>query len=157
MKRTVITLCLFLVVSLVAKDWPKIKLQVVASNASERQYTRYVPGTAAHSTTTCDGNATATSVGDTTTANGSENCATTTTPGRPATTADRSVPQIHVRAIMPDGKHVTLWCQSALRHCEELSADTYDAELDGNSVWVSTYDLQYKMRKAKYGYVGGWY
>lgn len=156
MKRIITGACFFLAVSLMGKDRPKIKVQVLGSDASEHQYTQYIPGSAGHSTTNCDGNATATSVGNTTTANGSTNCYTTTTPGQAPTTVVRSIPQVHVRAIMPDGGHVTLCCQAGFRHCANLSADSYDAEVEGNSVWIYAYDLSHKAYKVKYRYVGGW-
>jgi hypothetical protein len=57
---------------------------------------------------------------------------------------------------MPDGRHVTLWCQKGLRKCANLDAGTYQAELDGNSVWVSATEFSGKIDKIKYKYVGGW-
>jgi hypothetical protein len=149
-------LFLFAVALVMAKDHPKVKIQVMGSEASERHYTQFIPGTNGRSSTNCYGNATATSVGNTTTADGSSNCYTTTTPGRAPSSVTRSIPQVHVRAVMPDGLHVTLWCQAGFRHCENLSADLYDAELDGNSVWIYSSDLSGKSHKVKYRYVGGW-
>jgi hypothetical protein len=46
----------------------------------------------------------------TTTAN--TDCQTTSTPGQPAYTSHTYIQQEYVHALMPDGQHVTLWCQS---------------------------------------------
>jgi len=68
----------------------------------------------------------------------------------------RSVPQVHVRAIMSDGKHITLWCQPGFRVCPTLNAGHYDAYVNGNSVWIYGRDLGGKEHKAKYRYEGDW-
>jgi hypothetical protein len=124
MKRaTLIVYFLALAISAIAKDKPRIMIQVVGTDASTRQVTYYVPGTNGHSETNCDGNATAIDVGGgVTTANGTTKCTTTTTPGTPATTGVRNIPQAHVHAILPDGRHITLWCQAGWRKCDTLSA-----------------------------------
>lgn len=158
MKRATLIAC-FLVFALcaLAKDKPRITIQVIGTDTSTRQFTYYVPGTNGHSETNCDGNATAIDAGGgVTTANGTTNCTTTTTPGTPATTGVRSIPQAHVHAIMPDGAHITLWCQSGFRHCDTLSAGYYSAEVGGNTVWMFGRDLSGKEHKIKYHYVGGW-
>jgi hypothetical protein len=140
-----------------AKDKPQITIQVIGTDTSTRQFTYYVPGTNGHADTNCNSNATAIDVGGgMTTANGTTNCTTTTTPGTPASTGVRNIPQAHVHAIMPDGTHITLWCQSGFRRCNTLNAGNYSAEIDGNSVWMFGHDLDGKEHKIKYHYVGGW-
>jgi hypothetical protein len=150
----------FLIVAtttLPAKDKPQITIQVVDTDASTRQFTYYVPGTSAQSTTNCNGNATAIDLGGgIATANGTTNCTTTTTPGRPPSTGVRYIPEAHVHAIMPDGTHITLWCQSGFRRCNTLNAGYYTAQIDGNSVWMFGHDLGGKEHRIKYHYVGGW-
>ena len=157
MKRaTLVVVFLSFTIAALAKEKERINIQVVGTDTSARQYTYYVPGTAARSQTNCDGNATAVDLGNVTTANGTTQCTTTTTPGTPATTGVRSIPQAHVHAIMPDGTHITLWCQSGFRHCSSLNPGYYSAEVDGNSVWMFGRDLGGKEHKIKYHYVGGW-
>lgn len=158
MKRAASALCVLLLSTVtLAKDHPRITIRVVDTQTSTREHTYYIPGTNAQSSTNCDSNATAIDLGGgMASANGTSNCTTTTTPGRPASTGVRYIPQANVHAIMPDGAHITLWCQSGFRRCETLSAGAYAAELDGNSVWIFARDLDGKERKVKYRYVGGW-
>jgi hypothetical protein len=71
----------------------------------------------------------------------------------------REVPQVHVKAIMPDGRHVILWCQGVFTwtRCKPLGAGSYSAEVSSNSVLVYTYDLSGKeQHPAKYSYAGDW-
>jgi hypothetical protein len=96
-------------------------------------------------------------IGGTATANGTTNCQTTTTPGRPPSTVQRSIEQTHVRAVLPDGRHVTLWCQPGFRRCSKLEPGTYMGELDGNSVWMQVYELDgRKTHRIKYRFEGSW-
>ena len=140
----------------VAKNKPKISIQVVDTQTSERQFSYNVPGRPAQSTTNCNGSATAIGLGGMATANGTTNCTTTTTAERPARTVVRSIPQAQVHAIIPDGTHITLWCQQGFRHCDILAAGSYSAEVDGSSVWIYAHELGGKEHKIKYRYVGGW-
>lgn len=140
-----------------AKDKPRIAVEVVETQTTERQVTYTVPGSASHSITNCNGNATAINLGGSmATASGNSNCTTTTTPGRPPRNVVSSIEQTHVRVIMPDGRHATLWCQGGFRSCHTLEAGHYDAQVDGNTVWMYTYDLGGKEHKTKYRYEGGW-
>src|SRR5258708_7066846 len=112
--------CLVLLASCIpclAADPVLVKITVVDTASSDKVVTHTTPGTAAHSTTNCNANATATGYGNSASANGTENCATTTTPGRPPQTRTAVIAQQNVHAIMPDGTHVTLWCQAGFRHC----------------------------------------
>jgi hypothetical protein len=157
MKRMIASMLLLSgVTAAVAKDQPPVRIEVVESSASERHYTEYVPGTNGRSSTNCNGIAIGTQLGNTTVANGNSNCTTTTAQGQPARTVDRTIPQVHLRAIMIDGRHVTLWCQSGFRHCENLAAGFYSAEIKGGSVWIRLADLSGKAYRAKYRYIGGW-
>jgi hypothetical protein len=149
-------LLICLSVATFAKDKPKITIEVVDSQSSQRQWTQYVPGTNGHSETTCDTNGTALDTGNVTTVNGTTNCTTTTTPGSPASTVQHSIAQEHVHAIMADGTHITLWCQNGFRRCASLSAGAYSAEVSGNSLFIYAHQLDGKEMKIKYHYVGGW-
>jgi hypothetical protein len=112
-----------------AKDKPTITIQIVDSRSSNRQFSFTVPGSAGTSNTSCNTNGTAntsgnaTSYGNNTSYNGSTNlnantnCTTTTTPGTPPQKYVRSIAQEHIHGIMPDGTHITLWCQAAFRKC----------------------------------------
>jgi len=58
---------------------------------------------------------------------------------------------------MPDGNHVTLWCQEGWRrHCASLQPGNYDAEVKGDAAGIHTHDLSGKVRKVKDHAVGGW-
>jgi hypothetical protein len=134
------------------KDKPTVTIQVVTSEASVREFTRIVPGTAATSTTNCNTNGNS----DGSYVNANTDCTTTTNPGRPSETRVSHIPQEHVRAIMSNGDHVTLWCQNSWRRCESLQPGNYDAEIKGNTAWVYTHELSGNIRKVKYQAVGGW-
>jgi hypothetical protein len=156
--RNAITAFFFLsgATGMVAKDGPLVKIEVVESLASERHYTRNVPATEGRSVTNCNNIAIGSQLGNTSVANGTSNCMTNTTPGRPARTIDATVPQVHIRAVLADGRHAILWCQSGFRHCENLTAGLYDAEVKRDAVWVRLADLSGKYYRVKYRYVGGW-
>jgi len=158
MARIIIAGALILswVTVMVAKDNPTVRIEVAESSASERHYTEYLPGTSGQSRTNCNGSAIGTQTGNTSVANGISNCTTTTTPSRPSRTVERTIPQVHIRAIMTDGRHATLWCQAGFRRCEKLAAGFYDAEIKGGAVWIRLADLSGRTYRVKYLYVGGW-
>jgi hypothetical protein len=131
-----------------AKTGPTITIEVVNSQASQRQYSYYAPGTNSTSSTNCD----TTGYGYSATTN----CTTTTNPGTPGRTVTNSIAQEHVYAVMPDGSHITLWCQAGFRRCSSLGAGNYAAEIKGNNAWIVTHDLDGKEHKVKYHSVGGW-
>ena len=133
-----------------------IRIQVVTSKASQRQYGYTLPGTQGTSNTNCNSDATGTTLGNNTTINGTTNCTTTTTPGTPARTVVNSIAQEHVYAVMPDDSHVTLWCQAGFRRCSYLQPGFYSAEIKGNSLFILAHDLSGKEFKVKYHAVGGW-
>lgn len=140
-------LALLLTTATLAKEKPRITVQVVGTQTSERQYTYQTPGTAGTSTTNCDVNDAA--------VNTSIDCKTTSNPGTSPSNHTRTITQEHVRAIMPDGTHVTLWCQAGFRSCASLRAGYYPAEVKGNTVWMYGHDLSGKEHKIKYKAVGG--
>jgi hypothetical protein len=154
-------LCFAIAVS--AKDKPRITVQVVDTQTSERQYTYTTRGTAGTSSTTCNTNGNGTVYGTssgstidgTINTSSNTNCTTTTQPGTPPTTQVRSITQEHVRVIMADGTHVTLWCQAGFRSCASLRPGSYSAEVKGNTVWIYAHDLSGKEHKIKYKAVGG--
>ena len=143
--------------SLMAKDKKTLKVQVVDTQTNQREFTQYIPGTAGKATTNCNGNATIYGGGGTATANGTSNCTTTSTPGQAPGVVRRSIEQVHVRAVTPNGRHITLWCQPGIRRCSKLEPGFYSAEISGNSVWMLVYDLDgTTTHKVKFRFEGGW-
>lgn len=45
---------------------------------------------------------------------------------------------------------MTLWCQEGFRHCDNLQPGQYEAEIDGNALFVYVPELSGKERKVKY-------
>jgi hypothetical protein len=45
---------------------------------------------------------------------------------------------------------VTLWCQEGFRKCDNLQPGKYEAEIDGNALFVFIHDLSGKEHKIKY-------
>ena len=148
------------IVSIVAfaKDKQLMPLQVVDTETSQREFTQFIPGTQSTSSTSCSSNASVYGTGmGSATAMGSTNCTTSTVPGQRPTTVLRSIEQVHVQAIMPDGRHLTLWCQAGFRHCSRLTPGRYRAELAGNSVFMEVYDLDGTTKhRIKYRFEGEW-
>lgn len=149
--------CIPVVASMaLAKEHQQVAVEVVDSETSMRQFTYFIPGTPSRSTTNCNQNATIyDSGGSTATASGTENCTTTTTPGRPPSTELGQIAQDHVRAVI-EGQHVMLWCQAGFRHCAHLRPGTYFGEIKGSAVWLDVYDLGHKKHRIKYRDAGGW-
>lgn len=144
-----------------AKDKPTVTIEIVTS----RSWTRDVPiqhsGTSS-STTNCDTNGTTNgSVNDanvSATTNATTNCTTNTTTN-PAYTSHAYINQESVRAILPDGQHVVLWCQNGYRKCFGLAAGPYTAEIDGDKalrLYVHSLTTHKLMGKVKYRIVGSW-
>ena len=153
---TLVVLCL--ASAAFAKDKPRVTVQVVETETSERQSSYVVPGTDAKSTTTCNKSASETvyakdngrTVKEAVDTDSTSTCTTTARPATPPTTQVRSIRQENVEAIMADGTHVTLWCQAGFRQCISLKAGYYSAEVDGNTVWMYIRDLSGKEHKVKY-------
>jgi hypothetical protein len=168
MKKLILIMFISLAALAFGKDKPTVTIQIVDSQASTREFTYTTPGKAGTSNTTCNTNGTAdtsgnaTSYGDNTSYNGSTNlnantnCTTTSTPATPPQTYASYIAQENVRAIMPDGSHVALWCQAGFRRCANLRPGKYTAEIDGSSVRICAFDLSQKVHKIKYKDVGGW-
>ncbi len=149
----------FMPIAAYAKDKPRITIEVINSEASQRQYTRTIPGRNGTSETNCttngrtNGTVTDYGVGPTqinANTNANTNCTTTTTPSTPPQTYVRSIRQEHVSAIFPDGRQVTLWCQEGFRRCDDLLPGRYTAEIDGSALFVFVHDLSGKERRIKY-------
>src|SRR2546429_6033744 len=144
---TLVVLCL--ASAALAKDKPRVTVQVVETETSERQSSYVVPGTESKSTTTCNKSASETvyakdngrTVKEAVDTDSTSTCTTTARPATPPTTQVRSIRQENVEAIMADGTHVTLWCQAGFRQCISLNAGYYSAEGDGNTVWMVIRDL----------------
>lgn len=141
-----------------SKQKPRVTIQVVGTQASERNYTYTLPGKPAQSKTTCDtngsGSISGTTYGDnvsgTVNTDSTSNCTTTTKPATAPTTHTISYTDEYVRAIMPDGTHVTLWCEIGFRKCWNLQPGSYSAEIKGDTVWMFAHDLSGKQYKLKY-------
>lgn len=153
------TLLLLCSVAALGKEKPRITIQVVNSEASQRQYTYTTPGRKGTSQTNCTTNGTTNGtindygVGPIQTqssGNANTDCTTTTTAATAPQTHTRFITQEHVYAILPDGRRVILWCQQGYRRCDDLQPGSYEAEIDGNSLFVFVHELSGKERKIKY-------
>jgi hypothetical protein len=141
-----------------AKDKPRVTIQVVDAETSQRESSYTVAGTPAVSKTTCNSNENQTVYGKdngrtvkgTVNTNSASTCTTVSQPATPPTTRTRSIRQENVTAVMADGRNVTLWCQQGWRDCVSLLPGSYSAEVDGNTVWVYIRDLSGKEHKIKY-------
>jgi len=129
-------------IAVFAKDKPTFQIEVVGTNAWQRDVPIYHAGTNGTSKTNCDtnGSLNSTTIGDNT--NGSVNattdCTTTTTPGTSPYVTHRSIQQESVHAIFPNSQHVTLWCQAGFRKCADLAPGTYQVEPTGIKPCEST-------------------
>jgi len=158
-----VAMSLWVLGSTSAKEKPRIKIQVLSSQASERTYSYTTPGRNGTSNTTCNsyGNGTVntntygnSTYGDVNT-NTQTNCTTTSTAPTPPTVHTNTIAQEHISAVLPNGQNVTLWCQAGFRKCASLQPGTYEAEITGGSTMnVFIYDLQGKEHKIKYRVVG---
>ena len=159
MSAFLFTLLLVFAVGASAKDKPRVTIEVVNSEASQRQYTYTAPGRKGTSETNCNTNGTTNgTINDygvgpiytNSTGSANTNCTTTTAAATPPRTYVRSITQEQVSAILPDGRQVTLWCQAGFRRCDDLRPGKYEAEIDGNSLFVFVHELSGKERKIKY-------
>lgn len=154
--------CLILPLMAFAKDHPTFQLEVIGTDAWQRDIAIRHAATAGSSDTNCNtnGSVDATTYGNTTTGNvnATTNCTSTTTPGSPAYTTHHAIQQESVHAIL-NGQHITLWCQAGFRKCANLTPGTYTAEADGDkAVRIYVYSLitHKLMGKMKYRVAGGW-
>ena len=137
-------------------DKPPIRIQFEKTETVKREYSYQIPGGPSRSTTNCNANATGTGGGPVATASGQSNCTTQTTPGTPTTTSRKIATQVHVRVLLPDGRRFTVSCQRGFRRCEQLEPASYDASLDGDSVWIFTHDMSGKEYGIKFKRGGTW-
>jgi hypothetical protein len=158
----ILTICLALPLAASAKDQPTFQIEVVGTDAWQRDLEIHHAGTAGTANTNCntDGNVNETTYGNMTngSVNATTNCTATSTPGTPAYTTHHAIQQESVHAIL-NGQRVTLWCQVGFRKCANLTPGTYTAEADGDkAVKIYVYSLiSHKlMGKMKYRLVGGW-
>lgn len=158
-----ITVILMSSIAAFAKDKPTFQIEVVGTDAWQRDVAVYHAGTNSTSNTNCDtnGSVNASTIGDNTngSVNATTNCETTTTPGAPAYVSHRNIEQESVHVIFPDGQHVTLWCQAGFRKCANLAAGTYEVEADGDKavrIYVYSVVSHKLMGKMKYRVTGSW-
>lgn len=158
----VVMMCIALPLAVSAKDKPTFQIEVLGTDAWQRDLAIHHAATAGTSNTNCNtnGNVDSTTYGNTTNGNvyATTNCNTTATPGTPAYTTHQAIQQESVHAIL-NGQRVTLWCQAGFRKCANLSPGTYTAQPDGDkAVRIYVYSLiSHKlMGKMKYRLVGGW-
>jgi hypothetical protein len=152
--------CFFLISpAALAKDKPRITIEVVNSETSQREYTRTIPGRKGTSETNCNTNETTNGtindygvgpIQTNSTGNARTDCTTTTTAATPPQTRTESITQEHVYAILPDHRQVILWCQEGFRRCDNLQPGRYNAEIDGNALFVYVPELSGKERRIKY-------
>ncbi len=117
------------------KDNPVVTIEVVDAQTSVRQWLYSVPG---YDSTRC----------------GTNGC--TTIYNYPST-GSVNIGQVHVFATMPNGQHVVLWCQAGWRHCRTPQPGSYQAELEGNTVWITGYALDGKqVSRTKYHWTDRW-
>jgi hypothetical protein len=149
------------------KEKPVITIEVVGTDAWVKDIEIHHRATSGTATTDCSAtgnvNGTATTYGNTTNINGTSTadteCHTTSRPGQPAYTSHTYIQQEYVHAIMPDGQHVTMWCQAGFRKCANLAAGSYQAEADGDKalrLYVRSLVTNKLMGKMKYRIVGTW-
>jgi hypothetical protein len=155
-------MCLGLSLAALAKDQPTFQIEVIGTNAWQRDIAIQHAGTAGSSNTNCDtnGNVSATTYGNTTSGSvdATTNCTTTSAPGTPGYTTHGAIQQESVHAIL-NGQHVTLWCQAGFRKCANLAPGTYTAEADGDKalrLYVYSLISHRLMGKMKYRLVGSW-
>lgn len=76
-----------------------------------------------------------------------------------------TAPQTHTMVVTNiwikskiDNRNAVLWCNNAWRSCSRLnSGESYDAELDGDSVTVVKWNFDHsKSKKIKYKITGNW-
>jgi hypothetical protein len=154
--------CVILPFIAFAKDRPTFQLEVVGTDAWQRDVAIRHAATAGSSDTNCNtnGSVDATTYGNTTSGgvNATTNCITNTTPGTPAYTTHHAIQQESVHAIF-NGQHIMLWCQAGFRKCASLTPGTYTAEADGDkAVRIYVYSLitHKLMGKMKYRLTGSW-
>jgi hypothetical protein len=148
------TLALLLVtVPCLASDPVSMKIQVVDTSVTETQSNTGVSGYAGHSSTRCDNPV---GYGNSSSSRPSTNCSNTGISAGAGHSADKSILQINVHAVLPDGTHVTLWCQTSLRHCSALSPGEYVADVKGNDAWIHLPKMDGSADKIKYRSIGGW-
>jgi hypothetical protein len=123
-------------ITLSAKDKTTFQIEVLGTDAWQRDVAIRHAGTNGTSNTNCDtnGSVNATTVGDYTNGNvnATTNCTTTTTPGSAPYVTHTAIQQESVHAIFPNAQHVTLWCQVGFRKCANLAPGTSQVEPDGD-------------------------
>jgi hypothetical protein len=161
-RRFLVVLFIALPLAVFAKDQPTFQIEVIGTDAWQRDLAIHHAATAGTSDTNCNtnGNIDTSTYGNTTSGsvNATTNCATTSTPGTPAYTTHHAIQQESVHAIL-NGQHVTLWCQAGFRKCANLSPGTYTAEGDGDKalrIYVYSLISHKLMGKMKYRLVASW-
>jgi hypothetical protein len=142
-----------------AKEHPKIKIQIIDARSSQRAFTYTTPGRSGTASTTCNSNGNGTlntstygnNTYGTVDTNTQTNCNTTSTPATPPQTYTSYIQQEFMKAVLPNGAQITLWCQAGFRKCYQLQPGYYDAEITGGSTMqVIVTDLRGKEHKVKY-------
>lgn len=146
-----------------AKDKTTFQIEVLVTDAWQRDVAIHHAATNGTSNTNCDtnGSVNTTTVGDYSngSVNATTNCTTTTTPGTPGYVTHRSIQQESVHAVFPNAQHVMLWCQAGFRKCANLAPGTYTVEPDGDKavrIYVYSIVSHKLMGKMKYRVVGSW-
>ncbi len=146
-----------------AKDKTTFQIEVLGTDAWQRDVAIHHAATNGTSNTNCDtnGSVNTTTVGDYSngSVNATTNCTTTTAPGTPAYVTHRSIQQESVHAVFPNAQHVMLWCQAGFRKCANLAPGSYTVEPDGDKavrIYVYSIVSHKLMGKMKYRVIGSW-
>lgn len=126
---------------LLAKDRPRVTIEVVDSTVGETTVSKYVYPTKGKSRTSCIGG----------------QCETETAPGHAGYVDKSRAPQVDVHVILPDGSKAILRCVGNEKNCVSLGRGSYPAEVtNGNTALIFVKDLAGKERKIKYKHAGSW-
>lgn len=140
--------------TMLAKDKGEvITIQVLNTDAWEKTIAIRHRGTKGASNTNCNTNGSVSDPAGTGTASvdANTNCTTTTTPGTEPYTTTRNIQQETVRAVLPNGRNVTLWCQKGWRSCMNLPEGSYKAQVDGgDTLWIFVPQLNNTEKRVKY-------
>jgi len=146
-----------------AKDKTTFQIEVLGTDAWQRDVAIHHAATNGTSSTNCDtnGSVNTTTVGDYSngSVNATTNCTTTAAPGTPAYVTHRSIQQESVHAVFPNAQHVMLWCQAGFRKCANLAPGTYTVEPDGDKavrIYVYSIVSHKLMGKMKYRVISSW-
>jgi hypothetical protein len=108
----------------VAKDRPAVAVEIVGSKSWDVPVKFHTQGSSGTTNTDCN-------------VNGNYVNCTSSTTGEVAPQSYTILKHnVSLRAVMPDGSEVYLWCRVGWRFCAELPKGSYKAEIDKKTVWI---------------------